>query len=74
MIKLIFILLGVVFVLYSIFNYLYKNVREGAANSSGSSEMDMEKCQFCDDYVEKQPLFVNDTCEICERKRVTTRK
>ena len=74
MIKLIFILLGLAFILYSIFNYLHKKEKGGLQSESHDAKINMKRCDFCDAYVDKQPEFENDVCKICERKRVTTRK
>lgn len=74
MIRLLFILLGLAFVLYSIFTCLHKKKRRGVESSTTPKDLEMKKCDFCGEYVEKQPDFKKEDCEICGRKCVNIRK
>lgn len=77
MIKIFFIILGISCLFYLFLNKLitsnkFKNSDEDVDNSTET--LDMSKCDYCLEYTEKKPVFDEDICQLCGRKRQTQKK
>jgi hypothetical protein len=77
MIKLFFIILGLIFLAFAFVSKMKNPKRDGGfVGDTHDSEgvVNMVQCNYCLNYFEKQPVFNNEICEICDRKRATIKK
>jgi hypothetical protein len=70
MIKLFFIIVGLSAVLYALLRFFVGHAQNlSTKNKQADSEIALEKCPYCGDYVPQQPHFEYGQCEICAKKR-----
>ncbi|MAF31342.1 MAG: hypothetical protein CMF60_08480 [Magnetococcales bacterium] len=70
MIKLFFIIIGLLAILCALLRFFIGHgPKLSAKNKQTDSEIALEKCPYCGDYVPQQPDFEAGQCEICAKKR-----
>lgn len=70
MIKLFFIIIGLSAILYALLRFFVGHGQNlSAKDKQTDSEISLEKCPYCGDYVPQQPHFEAGQCEICAKKR-----
>lgn len=72
MIKLGFILFGLVCLAYVTAQFLSK--KKAGKGTTFREDVEVFPCGYCGDYHEKEPTFENDVCQICGCTRSRSRK